>query len=114
MDLRQTQDFFNATIDVERLKRETVDCLKLYFNNQELLNEFAEYLPPNCTGNELYAEYRDIVLYLNRTFETKQIPPKMRIRYYVKDCIDHKIRLHFDMDFDYSGNHMDEYLFEPV
>ena len=113
MDLHQVQDFFNAAVDTERLKQETIDCLKLYFNNQELLNEFAEYLPVNCTGNDLYAEYRDTVLYLNRTFETIPTPPRIRIRYYVKDKIDNKVRLHFDMDFSYRGDHMDEYLFEP-
>ncbi len=109
MDLHQVQDFFNATVDTERLKQETIDSLQLYLKNQDLLHEFAEYLPANCTGNDLYAEYRDTVLYLNRTFET---PPKIRVRYFVKDKIDHKVRLHFDMDFDSDGEHIDEYLFE--
>ena len=113
MALHQVQDFFNATVDTERLKQETIDSLQLYLKNQDLLHEFAEYLPANCTGNDLYAEYRDTVLYLNRTFDTIPTPPWIRVRYYVKDKIDNKVRLHFDMDFSYCGEHMDEYLFEP-
>ncbi|MBK9462299.1 MAG: hypothetical protein IPN94_23470 [Sphingobacteriales bacterium] len=107
MDLIDFEKLFNSSFDIEKLKEEAIEGIRLYISDNEIISEFKDCLPSNVKMEDLVYEYVGVTIFINRTYCEGY--PFFRVCYRLNEPVKNKPIFFYDLEFNCFLEVMDDY-----